>query len=66
MKQEVMINGMTCQGCANSVKTKFEQIEGINAVEIDLESRKAILDAELEIPKDTLKAALADTNYSVV
>lgn len=66
MKQEVDVNGMTCQGCANTVKTKFEKINGIDSVEIDLENKKAILETEIEIPKDLLQTVLEDTNYEVV
>ena len=66
MKQEVDVNGMTCQGCANAVKTKFEKINGIDSVEIDLENKKAILETEIEIPKDLLQTVLEDTNYEVV
>lgn len=66
MKQEVMVTGMTCQGCANTVKTKFEKIQGVDSVEIDLENKKAILETEIEIPKDSLQIVLEDTNYEVV
>ncbi|HLR88409.1 MAG TPA: heavy metal-associated domain-containing protein [Atopostipes sp.] len=66
MKQEVTVNGMTCQGCANAVKTKFEKIKGIDSVKIDLENKKAILETEIEIPKDSLQTVLEDTNYEVV
>ena len=66
MKQEVTIQGMTCQGCANAVKTKFEKIKGIDSVKIDLENKKAILETEIEIPKDSLQTVLEDTNYEVV
>ena len=66
MKQEVTVNGMTCQGCANAVKTKFEKIKEIDSVKIDLENKKAILETEIEIPKDSLQTVLEDTNYEVV
>lgn len=65
MKQEVTISGMTCAGCANSVKTKFESIQGIHSVEMDLENQKAVLDVEFEIPKSSLQTVLIDTNYKV-
>lgn len=66
MKQEVTVEGMSCAGCANAVKTKFEKIKGIEAVEIDLANNRAILTAEYEIPEDSLQVALADTNYRIV
>jgi len=66
MKQEVTVTGMTCQGCANAVKTKFEKIKDVNSVEVDLDNDRATLTTETEIPKDSLKTALEDTNYEVV
>ena len=57
---------MTCQGCANTVKTKFEKIKGVNSVEVDLENKLATLNTELEIPKDSLQTTLEDTNYEVI
>lgn len=66
MKQEVTVKGMTCQGCANAVKTKFEKIKGVNSVEVDLDNDRATLTTEIEIPKDSLQTALEDTNYKVI
>lgn len=66
MKQEVTVTGMSCQGCANSVKTKFENIQEVKTAEIDLETNTAILDVASELPKATLQTALEDTNYEVV
>lgn len=64
--QEVTIKGMTCEGCANSVKTQFEMIKGIHSVDIDLENNKAVLEAEFEIPTESLETVLEETNYEVV
>ena len=53
-------------GCANTVKTKFEKIKGVNSVEVDLENKLATLNTELEIPKDSLQTTLEDTNYEII
>ena len=66
MRQEVEVKGMSCEGCANSVKTNFLKIKGVHEVEIDLEKNLAILDVEFEIPKESLETILEDTNYEVV
>ena len=66
MEQEVFIEGMKCDGCANAVKEKFESIEGVNAVSMDRENKKAVLESQTEIDTETLNAALAETNYSVL
>lgn len=65
MKQEVFVSGMTCGGCANTVQKRFVGIPSVDAVEIDLEQKKAILTAEAHVGDDELIAALEGTAYSV-
>ena len=66
MEQEVFIEGMKCDGCANAVKEKFESIEGVNAVSMDRENKKAVVVSQSELDSSTFATALADTNYTVV
>lgn len=65
MKQEVSVSGMTCAGCANTVKQRFTGIPAVDAVEIDLEQKKATLTVEDHIGDDELIAALEGTPYTV-
>lgn len=66
MKQEVLVEGMTCNGCANGVKKRFESIEGVESVSVDLEAKKAVVEAQSVIEKAAFDKVLEDTNYSVV
>lgn len=66
MNQEVIVEGMKCAGCANGVKERFESIEGVESVSVDLESKKATVNAQSPIDKATFESALADTKYSVI
>lgn len=66
MKNEIIVEGMTCAGCANTVKTKFEAVDGVKSVGVDLESKKITIESDSKIDKETLIAALSDTNYSIV
>lgn len=65
MKQEVLLEGVKCAGCANTVKEKFSAIEGVETVEVDVETKKAVLESNTEINSEMLNDALADTKYSV-
>ncbi|MBN3859918.1 heavy metal transporter [Neisseriaceae bacterium PsAf] len=38
------IEGMTCQNCVNSIKGLLEKTNGVNKVDIDLESKNATID----------------------
>ena len=66
MKKEVLIEGMKCEGCANTVQERFAAIEGVESVEIDLANKSVLIESQSEIQEDTLVAALADTKYSLV
>lgn len=65
MKQEVFVSGMTCGGCANTVEKRFTGIPAVDAVEIDLDQKKATLTVEEHVGDDELIAALEGTAYSV-
>ncbi|MEK4948638.1 heavy-metal-associated domain-containing protein [Carnobacterium sp. FSL W8-0810] len=66
MKREVLVEGMKCEGCANTVQERFEAIEGVESVAIDLINKKAVLESQSDINKDTLVSALSGTKYSVI
>ena len=66
MKKEVFIEGMKCEGCANTVQDRFSAIEGVESVEIDLANKSVLIESQSEVPEDTLVVALADTKYSLV
>lgn len=66
MKKEVVVEGMKCGGCANTVREKFEAIEGVKSVAIDLENKKAVIESQSIIDNETLVSVLSDTKYAVV
>lgn len=66
MKKEIVVEGMSCAGCANTVKTRFEAIDGVKSVNVDLGNNKVTIESASEVNKDTLITALSDTNYSIV
>ena len=66
MKQEVKVENMTCAGCANTVKTRFEGVPGVNQVEINLDEHLAVLEVEEHVSEKVLADALDGTNYNLV
>jgi len=65
MKQEVKVEGMSCAGCANTVKQRFAGIPEVENVEIDLENKKAQPESNERISNKKLKTSLEGTNYSI-
>lgn len=64
MNKQVKVDGMTCNGCAKTVKSAFEEVEGIRSVEINLDNQTASVDTDTELNIDNLNHSLVDTNYS--
>ena len=57
---------MTCAGCANTVKMRFEGIPSVENVEISLDEKMATIDASERISDKVLVDALDGTNYKVI
>ena len=65
MKQEVYLENMKCNGCAETVKGRFEGIPNVERVQVDLENQKAVLETTESIHDDLLKQALEGTKFKV-
>lgn len=66
MKQEVKVEGMSCAGCANTVKKRFAGLPNVESVEMDLDNNQATLESSKRVSDEELQEALEGTNYSVV
>jgi copper chaperone len=60
---ELQVEGMTCGGCANSVKKSVQAVDSAAKVEVDLGSKKVRIDTKLGI--DQVKAAVVQAGYPV-
>lgn len=65
MNYQAKVEGMSCNGCAKSVKAAFSNIEGVSNVDINLDEKQAVLESSQELNKEQLEEALADTSYTV-
>ena len=48
MKQLFQVNNMKCMGCVAAVKAAVEPLDGVTAVEVDLEGGKATVEGEFD------------------
>jgi copper chaperone len=60
---ELRVEGMTCGGCANSVKKSVQAVDSTAKVDVDLGSKKVRIETQLGI--DQVKAAIVQAGYSV-
>ena len=58
------VGGMTCNGCANNVKTALAAVAGVSEVNIDLEGAKATVNAEVD-NQEILEVAVTSAGYSI-
>ncbi len=60
-----IIAGMSCQGCANTVKAALAGVEGVRRADVSLERRRARLVLENSGSVDALVAAAQRAGYDV-
>lgn len=61
------IEGMTCQGCVNSVQQALSAVEGVQSVAVDLAQKTATVDcADDTVQRQQLVQAIEDAGFDVV
>ncbi|MFM7670264.1 MAG: heavy-metal-associated domain-containing protein [Betaproteobacteria bacterium] len=61
---ELKVDGMTCGGCAASVKRAFKALDANANIEVDLHSKAVKI--ETSVALDAVKAAVEDAGYDVL
>ncbi|MBX3640264.1 MAG: heavy-metal-associated domain-containing protein [Nitrosomonas sp.] len=60
------IQGMTCGGCVNSVRTVLEKLPGVGQVAVSLENAEAVIQHDpVHTSIDRLKAAISDAGFDI-
>ena len=60
MKKTFKISGMTCDGCRRHVENTLKHIDGVSAVQVDLQKQEAMLEADREIDSSVFKQAFEE------
>ena len=66
MKKIITIVNLKCGGCANSIKKGLQNIEGVNDVEVELETSKVTVGIESETVIEEVKKKLTSMGYPEV
>ena len=59
----LIVEGMMCKNCVSHVQKALEGVKGVSAVSVDLESKKAVVEALSSVSLNTLIAAVVDAGY---
>ncbi len=63
----IIIKGMTCVGCINSVKAVLKNLSGIARTEVTLEPAQAIIQYDSNnINIEQIKEAIVDAGFEVI
>lgn len=59
------IRGMTCEHCVRTVRTALESVSGVRRADVDLSAGRATVEADRNVPRDELVAAVVQAGYSI-
>lgn len=63
---DIGVQGMTCMGCAASVKRVVGEINGVTATEVSLEKAQATVTYDPDkVSLSEIKSAISDAGYDV-
>ncbi|WP_320047956.1 heavy metal-associated domain-containing protein [uncultured Ilyobacter sp.] len=62
--KKIIIEGMMCGHCENTIEKKLKSIEGIGSVEVSLDEKSAFISGEIE--EDLIKKAIEEEGYKVL
>lgn len=66
-KVEIKVDGMTCDGCVNTVKTSLEKVEGVKSATVSLaENSVVVLYDENVTDEASLRKTINSTGYKAV
>ncbi|GET21656.1 heavy-metal-associated domain-containing protein [Prolixibacter denitrificans] len=65
MKKSYQITGMTCEGCKKLVHDSLLKVDGVDQVDIDLESGQGTIDSKNIVQIAVLQRALSNTLYKI-
>lgn len=60
----IQLVGLTCEACTKLAKRRFEKIDGIKEVDVQL-SGETRIESERIVTEDEIRAALEGSNYEV-
>ena len=58
------VTGMKCEGCAKSVGSALEGVEGVHRAEVSLEDERARVEAEPEVTFGSLVSAVESVGFA--
>lgn len=61
----ITVAGMTCSGCANSVRAELKAVPGVVDVDIDLSDGTVTINSDASVDDAAIKAAVEEAGYQL-
>lgn len=61
----ITVEGMTCAGCASSVRAELSQLHGVTDVSIDLAGGTVTFASTRPVDPDAVRAAVEEAGYQL-
>ena len=62
-KKTFSIPNISCGHCVNTIKTELNELDGVSAVEGDIEGKSVEVEWDTPATEDSIKNKLAEINY---
>jgi copper chaperone len=59
------VTGMTCEHCVRSVTEEVGEIDGVQRVDVDLESGRLTVTSQDPLPVDDVRSAVTEAGYEL-
>ena len=59
------IQGMTCSSCSSHVEKALNSIEGVTKVEVNLESKTAVIESNKDIDNSKINKAIEEAEFTI-
>jgi copper ion binding protein len=66
VSQQFRISGMTCGHCVQAVTEELSSLDGVQSVEVDLDSGTATVRSAAELDRDAVRDAVDEAGYELV
>jgi copper chaperone len=59
------IPAISCRHCTHTIETEVSELQGVQSVKADVESKKVVITFDAPADENKIKAVLAEINYPV-
>jgi copper chaperone len=64
-RAQITVTGMTCQHCVMSVTEEISEIDGVSAVDVQLETGAVTVLADREVGREEIGAAVTEAGFEL-